>query len=295
MWLLGWGSYLFTLTLTDIATGWTECFPLLSKSAEAVLAATQQAHQLFPFPLLGLDTNNGTEFINDLHMAYCEQEQITLTRGRPALKNDQRYVEQKNGHIVRQVVGYDRFVGAQAYQHLDELYRVLSPYVNVFQPSMKVCAKLKEGRRVRRIYDEAKTPLTRLLHAQVLSTEHERDLSKQFEDLDPVRLLEQAQQAQHTLFRSATGVVLQEKRRRLCGSERFRVVGRSRLPSAADAVLRRETRTGREEEEPSATTSLLEWHRTCNDPFQEQWEVIAEWVCADLRGVVERCLRNSTD
>ena len=94
---------------------------------------------------------------------------------------------------MRQVVGYGRFVGAQAYQHLDELYRVLSPYVNVFQPSMKLCAKLKEGGRVRRIYDEAKMPLTRLLHAQVLSAEHERDLRKQFEDLDPVRLLEQAQ------------------------------------------------------------------------------------------------------
>ena len=276
------GNYLFTLTITDIATGWTECLPLLTKSAEAVLAALQRVRSLFPFPLLGLDTDNGTEFMNDLLLSYCEQEQITLTRGRPALKNDQCYVEQKNGNIVRQVVGYDRFVGEEAYQHLDDLYRVLSSYVNVFQPSMKLCAKLKEGRKVRRIYDEAKTPLTRLLHAQVVSTEHGRDPVKRFEDLDPVRLLEQVQQAQHTLFCCVTGVVLQgEKRRRLFADERFRVVGRSRLPSAADAVLCRELETGREEEDPSATTSLLEWHRTCNDPFQEQWEVIAEWVCAD--------------
>ncbi len=294
------GTYLFTLTLTDIATGWTECLPLLTKSAQAVLAAIQHARTLFPFPLLGLDTDNGTEFINDLLVAYCEAEQITFTRGRPALKNDQCYVEQKNGHIVRQVVGYDRFVGAQAYQYLDNLYRVLSSYVNVFQPSMKLCAKLKEGRKVRRIYDEAKTPLTRLLHAQVVPGEHERDLRKQCEDLDPVRLLEQAQQAQHTLFCCVTGIVLQsEKRRRLCGSERFRVVGRSRLPSAADAVLRRETDAGREEEEPSATPSLLEWHRTCNDPFQEQWEVIAEWVCADptrsCRAMFEELRRLSPD
>ncbi len=183
---------------------------------------------------------------------------------------------------MRQVVGCDRFVGAQAYQDLDDLYRVLSPYVNVFQPSMKLCAKLKEGRKVRRIYDEAKTPLMHLLQAQVMPAEHERDLVKQFEDLDPVRLLEQAQQAQHMLFRCATSVVLPgEKRRRLCERERFRVVGKPLLPSATDAVLCRETGTGREEEEPSATTSLLEWHRTCNDPFQEQWEVIAELVRAD--------------
>ena len=211
--------------------------------------------------------------MNDLLVAYCEAEHLTFTRGRPLLKNDQCYVEQKNGHVVRQVVGYDRFVGAQAYQYLDDLYRVLSQYVNFFQPSMKLCAKLKEGRRVRRIYDEAKTPLTRLLQAQVVPAEHERDLSKQLEDLDPVRLLEQAQQAQHTLFCCVTGAVIQsEKRRRLCGRERFRVVGKSLLPSATDAVVCRETGTGRGEEEPSATTSLLEWHRTCNDPFQEQWE-----------------------
>ena len=296
------GSYLFTLTLTDIATGWTECLPLLTKSAESVLEAIKQARSLFPFPLLGLDTDNGTEFINDLLVTYCEREQITFTRGRPALKNGQCYVEQKNGHLVRQVVGYDRFVGAQAYQHLDDLYRVLSPCVNVFQPSMKLCAKFKEGRKVRRIYDEAKTPLICLLQAQVLSTEHERNLVKQFEDLDPVRLLEQAQQAQHTLFCCVTGVVLQgEKRRRLCGSERFRVVGRSLLLSAADALSRMEPKPGtaREEEGQSVTTTLLEWHRTRNDPFQEQWEVIAEWVCADparsCRAMFEELQRFSPD
>ena len=93
------GTYLFTLTLTDIATGWTECLPLLTKSAQAVLAAIQHARTLFPFPLLGLDTDNGTEFINDLLVAYCEAEQITFTRGRPALKNDQCYVEQKMGML----------------------------------------------------------------------------------------------------------------------------------------------------------------------------------------------------
>jgi len=294
------GTYLFTLTLTDIATGWTECLPLLSKSAEAVLVVLQRARSLFPFPLLGLDTDNGTEFMNEVLFAYYEQEHITFTRGRPLLKNDQCYVEQKNGHIVRQVVGYDRFVGAQAYQHMDDLYRVLSQYVNWFQPSMKLCAKLKEGRRVRRIYDEAKTPLMRLLQAQVVPAEHERDLRKQFEDLDPVRLLEQAQQAQQTLFCCVTGVVLQsEKRRRLLACERFCVVGRSLVPSAADAVLRREFGTGRGEEEQSATASLLEWHRTCNDPFQEQWDLIAKWVCVDptrsCRAMFEELRRLSPD
>ncbi len=298
------GSYLFTLTLTDIATGWTECLPLRSKSAKAVLAALRQARQLFPFPLLGLDTDNGTEFINDLLVAYCEQEHITFTRGRPALKNDQCYVEQKNGHVVRQVVGYYRYVGEQAYQCLEDLYRVLSLYVNLFQPSMKLCAKLKEGRKVRRIYDEAKTPFTRLLQAEVVPAEQEDALMKRFETFDFVRVLEQAKQAQQRLFHCATGVVPQnEKRRRLFAYERFRVIGTSLVPSAADAPLHSTPLTGPSEkvreDEPSALLSLVEWHRTCNDPFQEQWERIAEWVCTDptrsCRAMFEELCRLSPD
>jgi Integrase core domain len=87
------GGYLYTLTLTDVATGWTECLPLLHRSQETVLAAFQRARRLFPFPILGIDTDNGGEFINETVIAYCEQEQITFTRGRPYLKNDQCFVE----------------------------------------------------------------------------------------------------------------------------------------------------------------------------------------------------------
>jgi hypothetical protein len=95
------GGYLYTLTLTDVATGWTECLPLLLRSQETVLAAIQRARTLFPFPILGIDTDNGGEFINEALITYCEQEQMTFTRGRPSLKNDQCFVEQKNGAIVR--------------------------------------------------------------------------------------------------------------------------------------------------------------------------------------------------
>jgi hypothetical protein len=122
------GSFLSTLTLTDIATGWTECFPLRSKSAEAVLSALQQARTCFPFPILGLDTDNGHEFINECLLAYCDAEQITFTRGREGLKNDQCFVEQKNGAIVRQVVGYDRLKGERAYLQLGEVYQALRLY-----------------------------------------------------------------------------------------------------------------------------------------------------------------------
>jgi IS30 family transposase len=95
------GSYLYTLTLTDIATGWTECLPLLNRGQEAVVAALKRARQLLPFPLLGIDTDNGVEFINMELMASCEAEQINFTRGRPRRSNDQCSVEQKHGQIVR--------------------------------------------------------------------------------------------------------------------------------------------------------------------------------------------------
>jgi hypothetical protein len=132
------GGFLYTLTMTDVATGWTECLPLLYQSQETVLAAMKRARSLFPFPLLGINTDNGGEFINDLLVSYCEQEHLTFTRERPRVKNDQCFVEEKNRTIVRQVVGYDRFVGEHTLRQLEELYRALRLYVNCFQPSMRI-------------------------------------------------------------------------------------------------------------------------------------------------------------
>jgi hypothetical protein len=152
------GGCLYTITLTDVATGWTECLPLLNRGREAVLAALQRARVLFPFPILGLDTDNGGEFINEEVAAYCVRVQITFTRGRPYEKRDQCFVEQKNGVVVRQVVGHGRLMGEHAYRQLDELYRALHWYVNCFQPSMKLVSKQVEGRTFHRIFDAAKTP-----------------------------------------------------------------------------------------------------------------------------------------
>jgi Integrase core domain len=121
------GGYLYTMTLTDVATGWTECLPLLHRSREAVLAALQRARRLFPFAILGIDTDNGGEFINEVMVAYCEQEHITFTRGRPYQKRDQCFVEQKNGAIVRQVVGYDRLVGEHASSAIDRALPCVAP------------------------------------------------------------------------------------------------------------------------------------------------------------------------
>lgn len=198
------GSFLYTLTLTDVATGWTECLPLRSKSAREVLSALQQARTYFPFPILGLDTDNGCEFINECLLAYCESEQITFTRGREGLKNDQNFVEQKNGAIVRQVVGYDRLEGERAYLQLGEMYQALRLYVNGFQPSMKLQMKQYDGRKVRRVYDVAKTPLQRLRLSQVLPACKEQELLRVAQVLDPLRLFHHLQELQQALLRWET-------------------------------------------------------------------------------------------
>jgi hypothetical protein len=131
-----YGGYLYTLTVTDIATGWTECVPLLNCSPETVLAALQRARSLLPFPILGLDTDNGGEFLNTILLSYCQQEQITFTRSRPECPNDNCHVEQKNGAVVRKIVGHDRLVSTLASQQLGELYGCRT---TVFQASIGCC------------------------------------------------------------------------------------------------------------------------------------------------------------
>jgi len=197
------GAFLQTLVLTDVATGWTECLALLHRSQHTVIQGLDRLRTLLPMPLLGLDTDNGTEFLNTDLLDYCEREHITFTRGRVAKKNDQCFVEQKNGAIVRQLVGYDRFEGEHAYRQLAELYRAVRLYVNFFQPSMKLRLKERAGGKLRRRYDPAKTPFQRLLAAAVLSTSDQVRLTAIAQALDPVQLLRQIAQLQDALWKHA--------------------------------------------------------------------------------------------
>ena len=199
------GGCLYTITLTDVATGWTVCLPLLIRGREAVLAALQRARALFPFPILGLDTDNGGEFIKEEVAAYCVREQITFTRGRPYEKRDQCFVEQKNGVVVRQVVGHGRLTGEHAYRQLDELYRALHWYVNCFQPSMKLVSTQVEGRKIRRIYDAAKTPLQRVLLSGALSPAQQQELRTIGKAFDPLWLFQQVEQMQQATLRCEAG------------------------------------------------------------------------------------------
>lgn len=197
------GYFLNTLVMTDIATGWTECIAILFRDQETVLRGIRDARKRLPFPLLGLDTDNGSEFLNYLLLDYCTDKEISFTRSRPYKKNDQCHVEQKNGQIVRQFIGYDRFEGVEPCRILDELYRHLRLYVNFFQPSMKLVSKKREGSKVVRKYDRAQTPYQRVLSDFRVAKQAKRRLRSQFAELDPVALLIEIQHLQNQLWRYA--------------------------------------------------------------------------------------------
>jgi site-specific recombinase XerD len=275
------GSYLYTLTLTDVATGWTECLPVLYKSAEAVLSAFQQARGLFPFPILGLDTDSGGEFINASLKNYCEAEQITFTRGREGFKPDQCYVEQKNGAIVRQFVGFDRLVGEQAYWQLREVYRAVRLFVNCFQPSMKLVSKERDAEQEHRVYDPAKTPWQRLVLSGVLPTASQQSLSEVVQALDPLEVLHQLERLQQALRRCAVHPCPSGQSAAAAPLLRFWV--ECCLQGVQAFQKRAPTRVSvwqKLQDEPPGRTGLLDWPRTSRNSFEGQWELILSLVLA---------------
>ena len=276
------GAFLCTLTLTDVATTWTECLPLLHRTQHGVVHALQRARGMFPFPLLGIDTDNGGEFINEELMAYCANEQLTFTRGRVANKNDQCFVEQKNGSVVRQLVGYDRFEGERAYRQLAELYRAVRLYVNFFQPSMKLRTKTRTGSRVRRIYGPAQTPFQRVLASGVLDAESERRLKAVYRALDPVRLLHQLETLQEALWRNA---IFRPHRSSpisdLVARFDLRACGEAGDEATAETIARlRPDGTPKRRYRRSEKPKGPRLYRTRKDPFEAVWDEVCRWLTA---------------
>ena len=159
--------------------------------------------QRLPFTLYGIDSDNGSEFINQYFYTYCNEEKITFTRSRPYKKNDSCHVEQKNGNIVRRIIGYNRYSSKSAYQCLDNLYTNLRLYVNFFQPTMKLVSKTRNGATVHKVYDTAKTPYQRLLDAGVLSESKRKELFAIYNHLNPVSLQKQINETLTSLWRMA--------------------------------------------------------------------------------------------
>ena len=192
--------YLTTLSAVDVSTGWYEPMAVWGKGQERVAAAVHHIKQRLPMPLLGLDSDNGSEFINHGLYKYCHQWNITFTRSRSYKKNDSCHVEQKNWSVVRRVIGYDRYTSKAAFKALDDVYTLLRLYVNFFQPVLKLVGKKRNGARVRKVYDTAQTPYRRLLKSGVLTDEKKRQLESVYNALNPVKLLNQINEAVRHLW-----------------------------------------------------------------------------------------------
>lgn len=182
------GFYLTTLSAVDVATGWSECMAVWGKGQERVGAAIHKMRQRLPFPLLGLDSDNGSEFINRHLLTYCQKEQVTFTRSRSYKKNDSCYVEQKNWSVVRRIIGYDRYSSKTSLETMNRIYDILRRYVNFFQPAMKLCSKTRHGSKVHRVYDTAQTPYRRLLASGVLTGDMRHSLAATYAGLNPFLL-----------------------------------------------------------------------------------------------------------
>jgi hypothetical protein len=197
------GTFAWTLVLTDVATGWTECVPLPCRDGALVIEALTRLRGVLPFPLLGIDVDNDSVFMNEPAVGWCRANGIEITRARAYRKNDQAWVEPKNGAVVRRLVGYDRLEGIGAVGELGRLYASARLFVNFFQPSFKLAGKRREGAKVSRQYHAPATPYARLLAAGKLAPEVEERLEAEFVALDPIGLLAAIRGSQERIARLA--------------------------------------------------------------------------------------------
>lgn len=233
------GEFGQTVDLTCVNTGWTEMRAVRNKAQRWVFEALQDIERKLPFILRGLDSDNGSEFINDQLFAYCELREITFTRSRPYRKNDSCFVEQKNWSVVRQHVGYARYDTPRELEVLTELYGHLRLWVNFFSPQMKLVEKTRDGAKITRRYDTARTPYQRLMASQDIPAGIKRTLTAKYLSLNPVQLRRDVTRLQDELIRLGR---LKERRRK--DDQRKEVKSPSpthpwRTPSRTSLVMQR--------------------------------------------------------
>ena len=260
------GNFVHTLTLTDIHSGWTECAALTVREQSLVVEGISAVAQGLPFALRGLDTDNDSAFMNETLQGYCQQHRIEWTRSRAYLKNDQAWVEQKNGAVVRRLAGYGRLSGLAAAAALQRLYVSARLYVNFFQPSFKLASKQREGARVLKRYHPPLAPYQRLLASSRIDETVKERLREQFAALDPVALLTTIRAAQHelsTLSNRDTGAV---------GSP-----GQPEYLSAFATAWHSDYRAPKGRRK----NTTKHWWRTCPDPFADSWPLVEGWLMAE--------------
>jgi hypothetical protein len=260
------GSFVHTLVLTDIATGWTECTALAVREGSLIVEALTRLRSTMPFPLRGIDTDNGSEFVNETVLAYCQESGVEFTRSRPYRKNDQAWVEQKNGSVVRRLVGYRRLEGLAAADALARLYASSRLFVNFFQPSFKLAEKRRDGSRVTKRYHAPETPCARLLQSDAVTDPMKDRLRAVASTVDPLRLLDEIRAVQHQLAGLASGSTPHVAAVRNADLDQF-------LKSLATAWHDGEVRPTHRAE----PKRQRDW-RTRKDPFEAVWPRVLGWL-----------------
>ena len=264
------GSCVHTLVLTDVATGWTECAALVVHEQTLLIEALKAVGAQLPIPLLGIDTDNDSVFMNETVVEYCAYHHIEFTRSRAYLKNDQAWIEQKNGSVVRRFVGYHRLSGILAAQVLGRLYGLVRLYVNFFQPSFKLRSKSRTGSHVSRSYFPPATPCDRLLTSSRVSQEAKAALREQKAALDPIRLIHTIRELQSTI----AGLAVQNDP----------ATGRTPSSRSLDEFLEQLPRLWKQGEVRAThrknSSAPHNW-RTRKDPFELVWPELLNWLQRD--------------
>lgn len=197
------GEYINTLDITDVATGWTETRAVRNKAQKHVFEALVHLEGQLPFPLKGIDSDNGTEFINNHMLRYCTEKNLVFTRGRPYTSNDGCYVEQKNWSVVRHNVGYGRFEGIASVTLLNKLYDLLRLHTNFFMPSTKLVSKTRDGAKVSKVHSTPVTPYKRVLADPTVSATAKQQLEDLYPTLNPADLKRRITYLQDKLYKHA--------------------------------------------------------------------------------------------
>ena len=198
------GEFIHSLNLTDIHTTWVETRAVMGKGQQRVADALEQMRGALPFALLGIDSDNGTEFINNHLYGYCRDRGIQFTRGRPYKKDDNAHIEQKNWTHVRKLLGYVRYDSEEALEAINNLYQnELRLFQNLFQPSVKLLKKVRVGSRVKRVYDAPKTPFQRVCESAQSDPSKVAHLKKRLESLDPFLISKTIEQKLDRIYQLA--------------------------------------------------------------------------------------------
>src|ERR1700722_4575940 len=260
------GSYVHSLALTDIASAWTVASALVVREQTLITVSVEDIRNRLPFPMLGLDVDNDSAFLNDTLVGYCKERGITLTRSRAYKKNDQAWIEQKNGSVVRRMIGYGRLEGVRAAASVAELHDAAQFYVNFFLPSFKLQTKKRDGAKVTKKYDKPATPYERLLASKQVTDEQKRQLRETFATLDPISLLRRIREVQNTIAK-------------------LEISGAAAEPAAAgqsiDGFVRSLGTVWKDGEIRSTHRKQVAAPRTWRtraDPFESIWPTIVQWL-----------------